>query len=102
MWGESVTLNCAETDGSRQGEESRTFEFHLTIPPLFKKSNKKRKVTTKKQIDPTVNSARLALNKMGFTLTEATSLIDKVYHEQISVAELIKGCLKNVEPAKTN
>ena len=75
---------------------------NLTIPPLFKKSKKKRKVTTKKQIDPTVNSARLAFKEMGFTLTEATSLIDKVYHERISVAELIKGCLKNVEPAKTN
>ena len=74
----------------------------LTIPALFKKSKKKRKVTTKKQIDPIVNSARLALKEMGFTLTEATSLIEKVYHERISVAELIKGCLKNVEPAKTN
>ncbi len=76
---------------------------HLTIPPLFKKSKKKkRKVTTKKQTDPIVNSAKLALKQMGFTSTEATSLIDKVYHERISVAELIKGCLKNVEPAKTN
>ena len=72
------------------------------IPPLFKKSKKTTKTITKKRIDPTVNSARLALKEMGFTLTEATSLIDKVYHERISVAELIKGCLKNVEPAKTN
>ena len=74
----------------------------LTIPPLFKKSKKTTKTITKKRIDPTVNSARLALKEMGFTLTEATSLIDKVYHERSSVAELIKGCLKNLEPAKTN
>lgn len=74
----------------------------LTLPVVFKNYTKSKKQVTKKRIDPTVNSARLALKEMGFTLTEATSLIDKVYHERISVAELIKGCLKNVEPAKTN
>ena len=75
---------------------------HLTIPPLFNKSKKKRKVTTKKTVDPVIESAKAALKINGFTTIEATQLITKTYYKGISVAELIKGSLKNVEPAKTN
>ena len=75
---------------------------HITIPALFKKSKKKRKVTTKKIVDPVIDSAKAALKVNGFTTVEATQLISKTYYKGISVAELIKGCLKNVEPAKTN
>lgn len=75
---------------------------HLTIPPLFKKTKNKRKVTTKKTVDPVIESAKAALKLNGFTVIEATQLISKTYYKDISVAELIKGCLKNVEPAKTN
>ncbi len=74
----------------------------LTVPALFKKSKKKRTPKTNNTLDPVIKSAESALKVNGFTKTEATQLINKTYRKGISVAELIKGCLKNVETAKAN
>jgi hypothetical protein len=70
----------------------------LTIPPLFK-TNKKQKILKKN--DPVIKSAKMALTAMGFKNNEATTLVGNNYHEGISVADLIKGALKDVESPTT-
>ena len=64
----------------------------LTIPCLYK-SNIKNKSTPS---DPVIRSATLAMQAMGFKISEATSLITKVYYKGISVNNLIKESIKNV------
>ena len=65
---------------------------NLTIPCL-NKSNIKNKSTP---VDPVIKSATLAMQAMGFKISEATPLITKSYYKGISVSNLIKESIKNV------
>ena len=65
---------------------------NLTIPCLDKSNIKNKSNHT----DPVIRSATLAMNAMGFKLSEATSLISKSYRNGISVSDLIKESIKNV------
>ena len=38
---------------------------------------------------------------LGFSNSEVTALIEKTYQDDMLVADLIEGCLKNVEQSKT-
>jgi len=70
----------------------------ITIPPLFNFTKKK---STKKPINNTVEKARAAMRGLGFSNSEVTALIEKTYQDDMLVADLIEGCLKNVEQSKT-
>jgi hypothetical protein len=41
------------------------------------------------------------MKSMGFNFSEATSLVNKAYHSGITVADLIKEAIKNVELSQT-
>ena len=82
---ESISMKCPACSES------------LTVPPLSKKSNNKNKQTK----NPVAEKAILSLRSMGFNLSEATSLVNKAYYPEISVTDLIKEAIKNVELSKT-
>lgn len=72
----------------------------LIVPALSKNSNESnsKNKTTK---NPITEKAILSLRSMGFSLSEATPLVNKAYRSEISVADLIKEAIKNVELSTT-
>lgn len=85
---ESMSMDCPACSQS------------LTVPALSKKP-KKSNSKNKTSKNPIVEKAILSLRSMGFNLSEATSLVSKAYHSEISVADLIKEAIKNVELSTT-
>lgn len=73
----------------------------VTFPEAFVafpiKSNNKKKEAK----DPVIEKAIMSMKSMGFNFSEATSLVNKVYHSGITVADLIKKAIKNVELSQT-
>ena len=41
------------------------------------------------------------MKSLGFNLSEATTLVQQSYNPEISVADLVKKAIKNVELSKT-
>ena len=77
--------------------ESLTVTFpeeFVTFP--IKSNNKKKEVK-----DPVIQKAVMSMKSMGFNLSEATSLVNKAYHSGITVADLIKEAIRNVELSQT-
>jgi predicted RNA-binding Zn-ribbon protein involved in translation (DUF1610 family) len=70
---------------------------NLTVPALSNKINTKNKPIK----NPVIEKAISSLKVMGFNLSEATSLVNKAYRSGISVADLIKEAIKNVELSTT-
>ena len=76
----------------------------LVVPPVFAKANQttsftksspKNNLPIKNNSDPIKERAKAAIRSQGYTASEATRLINNVYYQGISLADLIKDAIKN-------
>ena len=72
-----------------------TFPEEFVAFPI-KSNNKKKEVK-----DPVIEKAIMSMKSMGFNFSEATTLVQQSYNPEISVADLVKKAIKNVELSKT-
>ena len=73
----------------------------VTFPEAFVAFPIKNNSKKKELKNPVIEKAILSMKSLGFNLSEATSLVSKAYHSEISVADLIKEAIKNVELSTT-
>ena len=73
----------------------------VTFPEAFVafpiKSNDKKKELK----NPVIEKAIISMKSLGFNLSEATTLVQQSYNPEISVVDLVKKAIKNVELSKT-
>ena len=83
----------------------------LIVPPVFAKANQttsfikrspKNNLAIKKNSDPIKERAKAAIRSQGYTASEATQLINNVYHQGMSIADLIKDAIKNDKRTTTD
>ena len=83
----------------------------LVVPPVFTKANQttsfikrspKNNLAIKKNSDPIKERAKAAIRSQGYTASEATQLINNVYHQGMSIADLIKDAIKNDKRTTTD
>ena len=83
----------------------------LVVPPIFTKANQttsfkkgspKNNLPIKKDSDPIKERAKAAIRSQGYTASESTRLINNVYYQGISLADLIKDAIKNDKRTTTD
>jgi predicted RNA-binding Zn-ribbon protein involved in translation (DUF1610 family) len=76
----------------------------LVVPSISIKANQttsfinnspKNNLPTKKDNESIKERAKAAIRSQGYTLSEATQLINNTYHQDISLVDLIKDAIKN-------
>jgi len=83
----------------------------LVVPPVFAKANQttsftkaspKNNLTIKNNSDPIKERAKAAIRSQGYTVSEATRLINNAYYQGIPLADLIKEAIKNDKQIKAD
>ena len=83
----------------------------LIVPPVFKspiqtttfiKTSPKNNLPIKNNSDPIKERAKAAIRSQGYTASETTLLINNVYHQGISLVDLIKDAIKNDKQTTTD